>query len=526
MSAVVQEKPPEVNAAPTSSAGEKSLLKRYRVSCADLRIGMFVAELDRPWLDTPFLIQGFQVGDDAELKSLRVHCRFVFVDVELSDPSVVEAIKAAELANAPPVEDEAPRSGSLQMLREAGAGGQAMRRPISRSTKARFRELMAPAPDDGQGSLPRRIARWFAALLGRRPSVAQLAERERRHRAELRRSLPADVKLRRYNDSRTVEEELPRATRAFDRGSTAIRNVVEDIRAGKSLEVAEVKGVVSDMVSSMISNPDALMWVARLREEDMNTYSHGVKVALYLIALGRHLGFPKEELAMLGMVGMLADVGKTKVPRALIDKPGMLAPSEFAIVKEHVRLGLDALRQTIKLSPEVEQGIAQHHERLDGTGYPAGLKGEEIGIYGRMAAIADSFAAMITPRAYANPTSPQDALINLFEWAGTSFHEPLVEQFVQAIGIFPVGSFVELSSGEAAIVLAHNRVRRLEPKVLLLTWPDKRPLSAPIVRNLFDRPLGTDGKPLRIVRGLSAGAYGLKVRDFYANDIAEANGLA
>ncbi|MEZ5728792.1 MAG: HD-GYP domain-containing protein [Burkholderiaceae bacterium] len=238
-----------------------------------------------------------------------------------------------------------------------------------------------------------------------------------------------------------------------------------------------LSGAVDDMVRSMLDNPDADV-VARLRDADESTYAHAVKVALYMVALGRHLGLPKEELAKLGMVGILADVGKTRVPRALLEKPGMLTDDEYAIVKEHVRLGIEALRESFEPDPEVEAGIAQHHERLDGSGYPRGLKGDEIGLFGRIAAIADSFAAMITPRSYANPTAAQDALMNLFEWAGSSFHEPFAEQFVQAVGIFPTGSFVELSTGEVAIVLAHNRVRRLEPKVLVLTWPDKRPLDA------------------------------------------------
>ena len=278
------------------------------------------------------------------------------------------------------------------------------------------------------------------------------------------------------------------------------------------------------MVSSMVDNPDALLWVGRLREEDVSTYNHGVKVALYLIALGRQLGFPKRELGQLGMIGMLADVGKIRLPRALLDKPGMLTSAEYGMIKEHVRLGLDALREAGGLPDEVELGIAQHHERLDGSGYPKGLKGNDISIYGRMAAIADSFAALITPRAYANPSAPQDALMNLYEWAGSSFHEPLVEQFVQAVGVFPVGSLVELSSGEIAIVVAHNRVRRLEPRVLVLTWPDKAPLAEPIERDLLAAQRSGNGR-LRIIRGLPSGAYGLKLRDFYLSGIARANGL-
>jgi hypothetical protein len=194
------------------------------------------------------------------------------------------------------------------------------------------------------------------------------------------------------------------------------------------------------------------------------------------------------------------------------------------MIKEHVRLGLEAIAASDSTLPAaVESGIAQHHERLDGTGYPNGLKGGEINIYGRMTAIADSFAALITPRPYANPSAPQDALMNLYEWAGSSFHEPLVEAFVQAVGVFPVGSLVELSTGEVAVVVAHNRVRRLEPRVLVLTWPDKSALSIPAERDLLaSQGNGGPGR-VRILRGLPSGAYGLKMRDYYLGEIARQN---
>jgi HD-GYP domain-containing protein (c-di-GMP phosphodiesterase class II) len=299
-----------------------------------------------------------------------------------------------------------------------------------------------------------------------------------------------------------------------------------EIRSGKAPQLDAIAGAVDGMVESMLDNPDALMWIARLREEDITTYNHGVKVALYLVALGRHLGFPKQELAYLGQIGMLADIGKTRVPRAILEKPGMLTPAEFALVKEHVDLAMQVLADGPALPAAVTMGIAQHHERIDGSGYPKGLKGSEIGIYGKMAAIADSFAALITPRAYANASAPQDALMNLYEWSGTSFHEPMVEQFVQAIGVFPVGSMIELTTGEVGVVVAHNRVRRLEPKVLVLSNPDKSPLAQPVERDLFKEGKAKGDKPLRITRGLPAGAYGFKLRDYYLDEIAKQNGIA
>lgn len=507
-------------------------IKRYQIPVESLLAGMFVVELDRPWLDTPFLLQGFLIDSEIELATLQKYCRYVYVDLDMSNADVAGAIRAAELADdsepgaKPPVGIAPLRFDTV--LDEKPAPAPRPPRPapirsdvkISRQTRERFRNFVKATavvevrPDPGDSLLGRARA-WFRGEPHARIARARRLDRDESLVA-LRPYLPPDVELRTYADRAPIEAEIPRAKQAFGRGGDALDQLVADVRTGRVPDVREVGDAIDDMVDSMIDNPDALMWVARLREESVETYQHGVKVALYLIALGRHLGFPRRELSNLGMIGMLADVGKTRLPHALLEKPGMLSPAEYNVVKEHVRLGLEALLPSVTLAPAIAQGIAQHHERLDGTGYPKGLKGDEIGIYGRMTAIADSFSALITARAYANASAPQDALMNLYEWAGTSFHEPLVEQFVQAIGIFPVGSCVELSSGEVAVVLAHNRVRRLEPRVLVLTGPDKSPLAAPFERDLLRRAKDQESGRIRIVRGLAAGAYGLRLHDYYA----------
>ena len=516
--------------------------RRYQVASESLQFGMFIAELDRPWVDTPFLLQGFLADSQVEIDTLRKCCSYVYVDLEMSSPAVADAIRRAEMrgdqAPAPPkqpakvVATAAPAAPTPVERRgvRSGAGRVYKTRAdvrISSDTRQRFRDLVRQSADsgrdDGPGLLARTVA-WLRGLRGNEAEQGATGERDRASRDAIRGWLPNEIKLQTYEEKHSLEQELPRARTAFSRSEDVLKAVITDVKAGRVPQVEEVAGAVDDMVASMIDNPDALLWVGRLRDEDVSTYNHGVKVALYLIALGRQLGFPKRELGLLGMIGMLADVGKIRLPRALLDKPGMLTSSEYGLIKEHVRLGIDALREAGELPTEVELGIAQHHERLDGSGYPNGLKGNRISIYGRMTAIADSFAALITPRAYANPSAPQDALMNLYEWAGSSFHEPLVEQFVQAVGVFPVGSLVELSSGEVAIVVAHNRVRRLEPRVLVLTWPDKAPLSEPIERDLLSYSGSGSGR-LRIVRGLPSGSYGLKLRDYYLSGIARANGL-
>src|SRR5690606_15539296 len=298
-------------APPADPAG--SLLRHYRLDVRSVAIGMWVAELDRPWLDTPFLIRGFRVENEQELETLRRHCEYVEVDIEKSDFEVVEAIRRAEAIRDEDREERlegtaAPRSGARavppaeQARVENGPQRPRVReRRVSGGTRVRFRKLVQEATlaAEEPGGL-RGLVRSFARTIGLAPDPARMAAERRRRHAELRRSLPVARPLD-YRDTRPIEEELPRARSAFAKGCDTIETLLADIRGNRVTDVLPLHAAVEDMVASMIGNPDALMWVARLRDEDITTYSHGVKVALYMIALGRHLGFPKEDLNKLGM---------------------------------------------------------------------------------------------------------------------------------------------------------------------------------------------------------------------------------
>jgi len=558
-----------------SAVAQLAASRRLRIAVSELEFGLYVAELDRPWLDTPFLLQGFLADSQIELDTLRKFCSYVYIDLELSDtvvaakwrssqstesvrhetaaglnadltgpksrlkkPVVVESVTPLDAELSDDQDDDARTAtadrSTLIENRRAGSHRSFRARTdprVSDETRQRFREFVRATAishpvDDAEGNVFGRIANWLRNRLIEGQQQDGDARSKDRHRTQVIADLlPDGVSPVVYRDTKSIETELPRARLAFAKSESVMQDIFRNIKAGEAPDIAAVATCVDDMVESMAANPDAMMWVARLRDEDINTYHHGVKVSLYLIALGRHLGIPKAQLADLGLIGMLADVGKIKLPRSLLAKPGMLSPAEFELVKGHVALGLSALEGSTGLTTGVLQGIAQHHERLDGSGYPNGLKNEQIGVYGRMTAIADSFSAMITPRPYANAASAQETLLSLYEWGGTSFSAPLIEQFVQAVGVFPVGSLVELSNGEVAVVVAHNRVRRLEPKVLVLTWPDKSPLAKPIERDLFEMGKSSRNR-LRIMRGLRMNAFGLKLRDYYQTETAQTDELA
>jgi HD-GYP domain-containing protein (c-di-GMP phosphodiesterase class II) len=211
----------------------------------------------------------------------------------------------------------------------------------------------------------------------------------------------------------------------------------------------------------------------------------------------------------------LLDIGKLEIDPDILSKPEKLSHEEELLMQQHVDIGLRILESSQALGQHVYLGINEHHERLDGSGYPQGLTGNAISIFGRIAAVADSFAAMTSARSYDITRSSFDAMKELFKMAEHQLHAPLVEEFVQAVGIFPVGSMVELSTAEVAIVLEHNRVRRLEPKVLVLTSPAKNILEKPVMIDLMRQENSDVESRISILRGLADGAYGLVCHDFY-----------
>ena len=529
---------------PKNSLAQAATSRQLRVPVSNLELGLFVSELDRPWIETRFLLQGFLLDNEADLESLRIYCKHVYVDLRLSDekvaarcqatvaPSLEQVVFAQDASEKervvldepkPPTDSDPTPIENLRTGRTRSAQARNYP-PVSDGTRLRFLELVrAIAIDEQQNgrAFLDRLSDWFNNRLNHNKASPE-SQRSEQVSSELGMAsiLPQGESLTVYENTNPVEAELPRARQAFIHGENVARDIANQIQTDQLPDIPAVKACVDNIVDSMISNPDAVMFISRLRDEDINTYHHGVKVSLYLVALGRHLGIPKAQLAELGLIGMLADVGKTKVPRALLAKPSALSPAEFEIVKDHVDLGLASLEGSGGLTPAVMQGIAQHHERLDGSGYPKGLTGDQLGVYGRMTAIADSFAAMITPRPYANASSAQEALLSLYEWGGSSFSATMIEQFVQAIGVFPVGSLVDLSNGEVAAVVAHNRFRRLEPKVLVLTSPDKSPLATPIERDLFELGKSSHNR-LRITKGVRMNSFNLSIRDHYLlNDTA------
>jgi HD-GYP domain-containing protein (c-di-GMP phosphodiesterase class II) len=315
--------------------------------------------------------------------------------------------------------------------------------------------------------------------------------------------------LKPYQDESAWEEEHPRARNALNALIGDIDKIYQQVVEGAKLNVVRLRKSIEPIVDSISNNPDACLWVARLKQHDEYTYQHSLGAAIWSVSLGRQLGLPKRDLRSLAMGCMLMDVGKLRLPPALLQAGRELTQEELAEVASHVSHGLEILEECGILNQDVVDIVAHHHERYDGSGYPQGLSENDIPPFARIAGIVDTYDAITSSRHYAPAVSPADAIKLLYKSRDEEFQAELVEAFIQAVGIYPAGTLVELTSGEVGVVVAEYRTRRLRPKVMLLLDSRKNKLRRSKVLDLQEVSDREGTASLSIKKSLEPAAYGI-----------------
>jgi HD-GYP domain-containing protein (c-di-GMP phosphodiesterase class II) len=318
-------------------------------------------------------------------------------------------------------------------------------------------------------------------------------------------------------DPKSLDAELAAAKVIYSEAKRAIGSVFDHLRRGGALDVPHLQSVVGSMVNSVFRNRDALSWLASMKSKDDYLYSHSLSSSVWALAFGRHLGLDKETLTLVGTGAMLLDIGKTQLPTELLKKPGEPSDSEWQLIRAHVDHGVRLIESTLNVDKRIVAMMATHHERLDGKGYPNNLKGDEIPLLGRVAAIVDCYDAMISQRNYATAKSSYDAVRELKQLGGTAFPSEMVELFIQAVGVFPTGTLVELNTGEVGVVTGQNRYRRLRPEVMLILDANKtvREEFSKVDLLTCEENIGKAEPTLWIARGLEHGAYGIDPSEYF-----------
>lgn len=395
-----------------------------------LKLGMFVCRLDRPWVGMPFGMQGFRIASIEQIQMLRELCNDVYIDLIRSSGAYTPPLRGKPT---PPAEKE--RVGPV--------------RPVT------------------------------------------------------------------YLDTATPEEEAPRARAAQQNAEVLASKLLADVRAGRPLSSQDVADTVLPIVESVVRSADAFFWINCLRRRDAYAYSHAITCAALATAFGRHLGFPVKDLVALATGGLLFDIGKAVLPDKLLDRVGPLTDTEFREARKHVAYSLRILKELDVQDPNIVKMVGTHHERFDGSGYSEGLRGKHIPLFGRMAAVIDSFDAMTSERPHKKAQSRHEALQQLYRCSDVLYQREIVEQLTQCLGVYPTGSLVELNTGEVAIVMAQNRARHLRPRVMMLTSADKELNPGFPQFDLMNQAENDPEYLIGIVRVLEPGSYGLDPAELF-----------
>ncbi len=409
-----------------------------------LRVGLYVSRLDRPWSESPFLFQGFEIEQEEELAQLRSICRVVYVEV-----TVVEAEELARSA-----------------------------------LKSNGEDVPICAPDP------------FADLSALLDNHATFVP---------------------PHDPIPLQTELVRAKQIFGRAKQAVNQIFGRLQHGGGLDASLLDSVMDSMVDSVFRNRDALSWLARMKRKDDYLYNHSLSSSIWALAFGRYLALDKDTLKLVGIGAMLLDIGKTKLSDDLLKGNSKPSEHEWQELRAHVEHGLALVQDDRTVDVRIKQMIGTHHERIDGCGYPQQLKGDAIPLVGRIAGIVDCYDAMTSDRHYAKGKSTYDAVLELKKLGGTWFQSELVELFIQAVGVFPTGTLVELNTGEIGVVVAQSRFRRLRPEVMMILDANKKVRKEFTVIDLQMREqVSATGEPaLWISRGLEPGAHGIDPTEYF-----------
>mgnify|MGYP005840723627 CR=1 FL=1 len=411
-------------------------VQQKKVFVHDLELGMFVSDLDRPWHQTPFPIQGFYIRSQDDIRSLTSHCKWVAVDV-------AEARQAVET-----FEDCKPAFGRF------------------RTTGRQQRQEVKLPP---------------------------LSIRKPVH----------------YQKVTSLRKELKVSGKLMTDAETSLDRVFQSVRGDRVPDLAGLATITRNMVSSVVRNPEALLWLSRTREYDDYTYQHALNTAVWAIVCGRELGLNEGLLNHLGMGCLLSQVGKLKLPKNLLENEKRLNSEDFAIYRTFVEKGVQSLADS-GVSRAVLSVVQSHRERHNGSGFPEGIRGDRIPLLGKVAGLAEYFESLVGPRRSSEAMTPARAVSLLYELRNIEFQEDLVEKFIASIGVYPTGSLVELNDGQRGVVVSHSPERRLWPKVMVMTDRARKPLKTARIVDLAKYNEGrTAEEAVSIAECLPAGTDGL-----------------
>jgi len=441
-------------------------IKQVPIDVEKVCEGMYVSKLDRPWLETPFIFQGFEIREQAEIDMLQRCCSIVYIDVErgkLTDDQVRRLI-------------------------------QMQRKPAKAPPQPARRKVKEP------GKLLRLLQKLLARLGLYRQAATLASAGQEGHRIQT-----------------TVRAEADAARDAYKILAKHHKKMMDTATVRGNVSMEELQQAVQPAIDSILRNPNALAWTVFSRKRSSENYNRTVGTAIWCLMFGRHLNFDRDMLEELALGGMLLDIGNSTLPKSIAATAGAISEEQKAMLRQHVELGAKILSQSQGVTQTIADMVSSHHERFDGSGYPRGLYGNQIPPFGRIAGIADCYDAMTSETPYSKPMAAYDAARALNDMRGKAFAAEVVGQFLATMGMFPVASLVELNDGSVAVVLEQNPTNVLRPKVLVLLDENRTPLDQPTLLEMRELPMdATHSNAKWIVGGHEHGAFGIDPADIFS----------
>ncbi len=526
-------------------------LKKEQVEITRLTLGMYITELDRPWIGTPFMLQGFLLDDQSDLDTLISICQFVYVDrtksagnqfispvkqntaikregsaIKLKNPN--SSLSDQQIYNNKPAQ-HSNKTSFLDVLKEvknyqpkqnasANNSDSTVYNMRHGANTAAQEALPYPySPESNQKSVTQQLAKNLSGFIDglfKRNKVKNSIN----HSTDAKTKQVAEddgYRITIFEEDSPVENEILVIAPIYEQSQIATRDIFESVANEQNLDLTAVSEILDSMVESIGRTPDALLWLAKLKKTDDYAYNHALNVSITLMAFANFLALSKKQIKELGLAGLLQDIGKVKISADILLKEGKLTREEYEHAKKHVDESLKILETTPDITNTTIFLVAQHHERIDGSGYPYQLKGDQIGLVSQISGLIDTYCALTSHKSYARAVFHQQALDEIHQLSGKQFSAELIDQLVQFMGMYPVSSLVELNTGEVAVVIQQNQVRRLLPRLMLLLDSDKVRYDAPVILNLLNNPSTPSGEAYKIVNSLAPDSYGLNPNDFY-----------
>lgn len=435
--------------------------EKIQVDVLNLKEGMYVSDLDRPWVGSPFALQGFMLNNEKDIKKLQRLCKHVYVDVPRSMKTVIQAYQ-----------EEQVKAGPVSNLGE-------MRVNINKGNK---KVLDIHSPTEAK------------VILGKGGSITEL---------------PQPPVISQFKD------ELRQARRTYERLKKEITRICDAIDNNEKAVFLPILGMSIEVVSSIKRNDNALQWLAVTDPDNESIPQHCVNACIMSVKLGHYIGLPDNHLRQLAIGGLTYDIGKLIIADEIRNKSSKLTPEEMGVMQKHVMVGAEMLEEIGDIVPPESANVCwKHHEKIDGSGYPKGIKGEEIDLLSRIVAIVDAYSAITSRRSHSQSYSPSRALDELYKLRDKSYDAELVEAFIRCNGMYPIGTVIETQTGEIGVVVSNDMKNKLSPSILMLYDEERNKLPEETIINFATNKNSQGKQAYNIKRSLNPSEHDIDLQGY------------